>query len=199
VTRVNLILLDEPTNHLDIETKDLLKKAIKDFEGTTLIVSHDREFITDVAERILYLSSNHVLTDHIGDLNSFFEKYPELVRHFEGKAKPSQASTVQNNPANTAKATPKLSFEERKKLKNQVNSLDKKVSALEIEMENLSKQKTELQAIAMDSSFANKSGGEQQALMSQLSAVETKHHSSMIDWEKLSSELEAARSKMAES
>jgi len=199
VTRVNLILLDEPTNHLDIETKDLLKKAIKDFEGTTLIVSHDREFISDVAERIIYLSSNHVLTDHIGDLNSFFEKYPELVRHFEGKAKPSQAPTAALGTAPLAKTAPKMSFEERKKLKNQVNSLDKKVSALELEMEQLNKQKGELQALAVDSSFAAKAGGEQQALMSQLAGVEAKLHQSMIDWERLSAELEVARNKMSES
>ncbi|NBX69319.1 MAG: ABC transporter ATP-binding protein [Proteobacteria bacterium] len=199
VTRVNLILLDEPTNHLDIETKDLLKKAIKDFEGTTLIVSHDREFISDVAERIIYLSSNHVLTDHIGDLNSFFEKYPELVRHFEGKAKPSQAPTAALGTAPLAKSAPKMSFEERKKLKNQVNSLDKKVSALELEMEQLNKQKGELQALAVDSSFAAKAGGEQQALMSQLAGVEAKLHQSMIDWERLSAELEVARNKMSES
>ena len=92
-----------------------------------------------------------------------------------------------------------MSFEERKKLKNQVNSLDKKVSALELEMEQLNKQKGELQALAVDSSFAAKAGGEQQALMSQLAGVEAKLHQSMIDWERLSAELEVARNKMSES
>jgi ATP-binding cassette subfamily F protein 3 len=193
VTRVNLILLDEPTNHLDIETKDLLKNAIKDFEGTTLIVSHDREFLSDVAERILYLSSNHVLTDHIGDLNSFFEKYPELVRHFEGKAKPSQApvSSVVK-PAET-KSVPKLSFEERKKLKNQINSIDKKVSALESEMEKIGREKGELQNLAVSSAFLEKPTTEQQSILANLNTLEAKLRQSMVDWEKLSSELEVAK------
>ncbi len=195
VTRVNLILLDEPTNHLDIETKALLKQAIKDFEGTTLIVSHDRDFLSDVAERILYLSSNHVLTDHIGDLNSFFEKYPELVRHFEGKAKPSQAP-VMEAPKASPSVNPKLSFEERKKLKNQVNSLDKKVSTLESEMEKLGTQKSELQAIASNSSFTSRPAQEQQALMSQISQLESKLHQAMVEWERLSSELEVAKNKL---
>ncbi len=198
VTRVNLILLDEPTNHLDIETKDLLKKAIKDFEGTTLIVSHDREFISDVAERILYLSSNHVLTDHIGDLNSFFEKYPELVRHFEGKTKPSQAPVMVAAKEVENKNEIKLSFEDRKKLKNQVNSLDKKVGSLEIEMERLGRDKDKLQVLVSESSFTSKSGDEQQTIMSQLANLEVKLRQSMVDWEKFSTELEVARSKMAE-
>jgi ATP-binding cassette subfamily F protein 3 len=199
VTRVNLILLDEPTNHLDIETKDLLKKAIKDFEGTTLIVSHDREFLSDVAERILYLSSNHVLTDHIGDLNSFFEKYPELVRHFEGKAKPSQAPTsTVVKPAET-KPVSKLSFEERKKLKNQVNSLDKKVSGLEAEMEKLGREKGELQNMASSTTFLEKPTVEQQSVLSNLSGVEAKLRQAMVDWEKLSTELEVARTRFNES
>lgn len=195
VTRVNLILLDEPTNHLDIETKDLLKQAIKDFEGTTLIVSHDRDFLSGVAERILYLSSNHVLTDHIGDLNSFFEKYPELVRHFEGKAKPSQAPQVEAAKAEQ-KVNPKLSFEERKKLKNQFNSLDKKVSFLEGEMEKLGKQKEELKNITSDSAFQSRASAEQQALLIQISDLENKLHQNMIDWEKLSTELELVRTKL---
>jgi len=199
VTRVNLILLDEPTNHLDIETKDLLKKAIKDFEGTTLIVSHDREFLSDVAERILYLSSNHVLTDHIGDLNSFFEKYPELVRHFEGKAKPSQAPTsTVVKPAET-KPVSKLSFEERKKLKNQVNSLDKKVSGLEAEMEKLGREKGELQNMASSTTFLEKPAVEQQSVLSNLSGVEAKLRQAMGEWEKLSTELEVARTRFNES
>jgi ATP-binding cassette subfamily F protein 3 len=199
VTRVNLILLDEPTNHLDIETKDLLKKAIKDFEGTTLIVSHDREFLSDVAERILYLSSNHVLTDHIGDLNSFFEKYPELVRHFEGKAKPSQAPTSTVVKPVETETVSKLSFEERKKLKNQVNSLDKKVSGLEAEMEKLGREKGELQNMASSTTFLEKPAVEQQSILSNLSGVEGKLRQAMVDWEKLSTELEVARTRFNES
>ena len=197
VTRINLILLDEPTNHLDIETKDLLKQAIKDFQGTTIIVSHDREFISDVAERILYLSNDHVLTDHLGDLKSFFQKYPQLVRHFEGKAKPSQAPAMAGIKKTEQVSEIKLSYEDRKRLKNQVNSLEKKVASLESEMENCSRKKEELQNTVSHPGFSQKSSMEQETIMSGINATENSLRKSMVDWEKVSTELEAARNKMA--
>ena len=197
VTRINLILLDEPTNHLDIETKDLLKQAIKDFQGTTVIVSHDREFISDVAERIIYLSNDHVLTDHLGDLNSFFQKYPQLVRHFEGKTKPSQAPAMTGIKKMEQVSEIKLSYEDRKRLKNQVNSLEKKVASLESEMENCSRKKEELQNTVSHPGFSQKSSMEQETIMSGINATENSLRKSMVDWEKVSTELEAARNKMA--
>ena len=80
-TPINVCLLDEPTNHLDIETRQLLREAIESFEGTVILVSHDRKFIEGVAKRIIHISHDHSLTDYPGDLVTFFEKYPHLVRH----------------------------------------------------------------------------------------------------------------------
>lgn len=185
VTRINLCLLDEPTNHLDVETKDLLKGAIRNFEGTTIIVSHDREFIADVAERIIYLSNDHVLTDHLGNLESFFEKYPQYVRHLEGRAKPSQAPTA----AVEKKAEgPKLSYEERKKIKNQVRSLEKKIDQAEKDMATLGQQKDAVQA-----EYDGKPAEQRVAVMTQLTALESQIHAKMVDWEKWSTELEILR------
>ncbi len=177
VTPVNVILLDEPTNHLDIETKDLLKQAIKNFEGTTILVSHDRDFVADVAERILYLTHDHKLTDHIGNLDSFFEKYPQFVRHLEGRAKPSQAP--KSASATTEKPTEQIPYEERKKLKNLARSLEKKIAAAELELASIGAEK---EAAGDDFKKA-------QALESALNAK-------MADWERMSTELDAIKKRV---
>lgn len=176
VAPANVCLLDEPTNHLDVETKELLKSAMRDYEGTIIFVSHDRDFIEGVADRILYLNQNHELIDHIGDLNSFFEKFPQYVRHIEGKAKPSSLQQTKE-VAPPAPSGPTLSYEERKKVKNLMRSLEKKVTLLEKELETLGAQKsgeTEYSKVAsLDSSILSKTA----------------------DWEKMSAELEALRTK----
>lgn len=175
VTRINLCLLDEPTNHLDIETKALLTQAICEFEGTIVYVSHDRDFITQTADRIIYLSSDHTLTDHFGGLESFFEKYPQFVRHLEGKAKTSQAP---KDVVAVAKPQNNLSYEERKKVKNQIKSFEKKVEGLEKDIERIGQEKGATQEFAL------------------LGQLESQLTAKMAEWEKISAELERLRKLM---
>lgn len=192
LTRINLVLLDEPTNHLDVETKDLLKQSIRDFEGTTILVSHDREFVEDIAERILYLSHDHTLTDHLGDLESFFQKYPQYVRHLEGKAKPSQAPDLpQQTEASTSRS--QLSFEERKKVKNQVKSLERKISVVESEIEKLGQEKDALEKTVASADFSVAGTEEKNRVYERLSHVESLLRAGMLDWEKWASDLESLR------
>jgi ATP-binding cassette, subfamily F, member 3 len=170
VTRINFCLLDEPTNHLDIETKELLKDAMRNFEGTVVFVSHDREFVSEIAERIIYLTSDHQLIDHLGTLSTFFEKYPQYIRHLEGgRAAPSQAPKEVKSTAEK----PKISYEDRKKYKNQAKSLEKKIASAETEMERLSSEKTQEDADVL--------------------AIDAKLHALMVEWEKWSTELEGIR------
>lgn len=194
LTRINLVLLDEPTNHLDVETKDLLKQAIREFEGTTILVSHDREFVSEIAERILYLSHDHRLIDHIGDLESFFDKYPEFVRHLEGKSSPSRAPQASlTETASKPKST--LSFEERKKVKNQIKSLEKKTTLIEQEMEAWGTEKEALEKQIANGAFSALSQDERNRVYERLSHVQSLLHSGMLDWEKWSQELEELRAK----
>lgn len=176
VTRINLCLLDEPTNHLDIETKELLKQAIKEFEGTIIYVSHDRDFISETADRIIYLSSDHVLTDHIGNLETFFEKYPQFVRHLEGRATPSRAPV--EAPAAAPKPQSTLSYEERKKVKNQIKSLEKKVEVVEKDIERIGQEKN----------------GQQD--FQKLGELESQLSAKMAEWERMSADLERLRKLM---
>ena len=73
---VNLLILDEPTNHLDIRTKDILKEAIQDFEGTVIVVSHDRDFLNGLVEKV-YEFGNGVMREHLGGIYDFLE-YPQI-------------------------------------------------------------------------------------------------------------------------
>jgi ATP-binding cassette subfamily F protein 3 len=82
---VNLLILDEPTNHLDMRTKDILKSALKDFDGTIILVSHDRDFLDGLAEKV-YEFGNKQVKEHLGDIKSFLEKRKlENLREIERK------------------------------------------------------------------------------------------------------------------
>ena len=70
---VNLLILDEPTNHLDMRTKDILKSALKDFDGTIILVSHDRDFLDGLAEKV-YEFSNKQIKEHLYDIKGFLQK-----------------------------------------------------------------------------------------------------------------------------
>lgn len=70
---VNLLILDEPTNHLDMKTKDILKSALLDYDGTLILVSHDRDFLSGLAGKV-YEFGNKQVKEHLGDINSFLEK-----------------------------------------------------------------------------------------------------------------------------
>ncbi len=191
VRPLNLSLLDEPTNHLDIETKEILKNAIKDFEGTAIFVSHDREFVAALADRIIYLTTDHRLIDHLGNLQTFFEKYPEFLRHVESNNITKAASA----PKSESKAPGShLNYEERKKVKNQIKSLEKKLATNEMEMEQLGKEKAALEAKTQDTAFLSKaSSDEKNQTYQRISALDAAINSKMVEWEKWSTDLAAAQ------
>jgi ATP-binding cassette subfamily F protein 3 len=82
---VNLLILDEPTNHLDMRTKDILKSALKDFDGTIILVSHDRDFLDGLVEKV-YEFGNKQVKEHLGDIKSFLQKRKlENLREIERK------------------------------------------------------------------------------------------------------------------
>ncbi len=70
---VNLLILDEPTNHLDLKTKDILKNALTDFDGTVIVVSHDRDFLNGLVSKV-YEFGNKKVTEHLEDINGFLRK-----------------------------------------------------------------------------------------------------------------------------
>ncbi len=125
----NLLLLDEPTNHLDMLSKDVLKQALLNYNGSLLIVSHDREFLTDLSSRTIEFRDGH-LHEHLGDINYFLEKRRlDNMRDVEKRSKLSE-----NGQKASDTATPVLGSEEKKQLERAVQKAEKRIADLESEV-----------------------------------------------------------------
>jgi ATP-binding cassette subfamily F protein 3 len=84
---VNLLILDEPTNHLDLKTKDILKSALQDYDGTMILVSHDRDFLDGLVNKVFEFGNKQV-KEHLGDIHSFLQKKKmENLRELERTVK----------------------------------------------------------------------------------------------------------------
>ncbi len=122
LSRANFLILDEPTNHLDIDSKEILEKALNDYTGTLLYVSHDRYFINQTASRILDLV-NHTFVNYIGNYDYYLEKKDELTAAYAGEAHIDSYTS----PGAPSKA--KLSWQEQKeaqaKERKRLNELKK--------------------------------------------------------------------------
>ena len=133
----NLLIMDEPTNHLDITSKELLKKALNNYDGSLIIVSHDREFLQDLTKKV-YEFKNQNIKEYIGDIDTFLsEKDLENFKQLESSQK-DQKNTKQD------KSDERSSFKENKNQKKQVKQLQNKISKLEKKIEELDKAQKEV-------------------------------------------------------
>jgi len=129
----NLLVLDEPTNHLDMLSKDVLKQAILDYDGTLIVVSHDRAFLSGLTNRTIEFRDRQ-LHNYLGDVNAFLEKRQlDNMRDVELSSKTARAG-------GEAAPLKELSFEERKLLMRAVSNAEKKVQRLEEEIGALEKK-----------------------------------------------------------
>lgn len=120
----NLLVLDEPTNHLDMISKDILKQALMDYDGTLIVVSHDRDFLAGLTNRTIEFRDQK-LHDYLGDVNYFLDK-----RQMDNMREVELSSKMNANKVN-GKTT---SFEDRKKLVRAVEKAEKQVEKIEAEM-----------------------------------------------------------------
>ena len=133
----DILLLDEPTNHLDIKSKNVLKKALQQFEGTLIIVSHDRDFLQGLTDKVYEFKNQH-LKEYLGDIDFYLEQ--RAVANFREIEQPKETTT----PATKAAQTPeKLSFEEQKQQKaaqNKLNKIERNITELEQELKVMNEQ-----------------------------------------------------------
>ncbi len=129
----NLLVLDEPTNHLDIISKDILKQALKDYNGSMIVVSHDRDFLSDLTNRTIEFRDRQ-LFEYIGDVNAFLEKR-QLDNMRDVEKRQVNGSKIQASTPNKV-----LSYEERKKWMRQVSNAEKKIEKLEEKIASLESQ-----------------------------------------------------------
>ena len=133
----NVLVMDEPTNHLDIKSKNVLKKALQQFEGTLIIVSHDRDFLQGLTDKV-YEFKNKNIKEYLGDIDFYLEQ--RAVANF--REMEQQKETV-STPTKAAANAEKLSFEQQKQQKaaqNKLNKIENQIAALEEELKQMDMQ-----------------------------------------------------------
>ena len=175
----NLLILDEPTNHLDMRTKDILKEALRKFEGTVIVVSHDRDFLNGLADKV-YEFANRGLKEYLGGVTDFLEaKKIACFREYEQLHKPEAKQQTAMNPA----AENKLSFEERKQLNREIKKAEQRVERAENAVAEL-----EAEIADMERKMADGETGEE--LLKRYGEVQKRLEEAMEEWEKATVELE---------
>ena len=138
----NLLALDEPTNHMDIKSKDILKQALKKYDGTLIVVSHDRDFLDGLVDK-LYEFRDGMVKEHLGTVAEFLERRKienlnELERHLKPQSvqKPAEVQEKKTVSQQEYQARKFISKEERKR-KNRIQFLEKSISDIETKMKGI--------------------------------------------------------------
>ena len=163
---VNLLILDEPTNHLDMQSKDVLKEAIKAFDGTAIIVSHDREFLDGLVDKVYEFGGGKV-REHLGGIYDYLrahnaESINQALANQGGKqgmasaGSPSGSSSSSSGSSSSSAAASsseassgKLSYAEHKEQQKKIRKAEKAVKDCEAKIEKLEARKAEIDALLM--------------------------------------------------
>jgi len=167
---VNLLILDEPTNHLDIRSKDVLKHALMEYDGTLVVISHDRDFLNGLTTE-MYEFSNGNVKQFLGGVFEFLQtKKAATIREFEHKEKQveKKQKIVSEN---------KLSYEEKKQLDKDIRKVKNKITKLEKEIASLEEKIEELNKTLLDPSAYS------DELLAEYNKVKTMLDKAMLDWE----------------
>ena len=134
---VNLLVLDEPTNHLDMHSKDVLKQALKNYDGAMIIVSHDRDFLSGLTDKV-YEFKDHGVKQHIGDVYEFLSKTKfSTIQEFSSKPKVEAAKVEKQSESKDEYKVRKAREKEAKNAKNKADRLEKEISSVEREIADL--------------------------------------------------------------
>ncbi len=174
----NLLVLDEPTNHMDMRSKDILKSALLKYDGTVVVVSHDREFLDGMVDKVYEFRDGGV-KEYLGGIYYFLEKRKlESLREVERKAAPAAAAAPKEA------STGKLSYEQKKEQEKQVRKLRKAVEAVEAELAEV-----EREIAAWDEKLAAATEYVEADYVA-YNVLKAQYERLMHEWEKTSYELE---------
>ena len=191
----NLLVLDEPTNHMDMRSKDILKNAIMKYDGTVVVVSHDREFLDGMVQKVYEFRDGGV-KEYLGGIYYFLEKRKlESLQEIERRDAPAKpAANPAANPAAKSAAQPaanrdaaasgKLTYEQRKEQEKQLRKLRRAVETVEAELAEIEKQ-----IAAYDAKFAAATEYNE-ADYKAYNDLKARYDHQMHEWEKASYELE---------
>ena len=177
---VNLLILDEPTNHLDLASKDVLKKAIRTFDGTAIIVSHDRDFLDGLVDKVYEFGGGKV-TEHMGGIYDFLaKKKMDTLQQLELSASTTKKEEKEEQPSEN-----KLSYQEQKELSRQQRRLEKKVEEAEKKVATL-----EEKLKAMEEQLSTPEGAGDMGLLQQYLVTKGELDKAMNNWEQSTLELD---------
>ena len=174
----NLLVLDEPTNHMDMRSKDILKRAIQKYDGTVIVVSHDRDFLDGMVDRIYEFRDGGV-KEYLGGIYYFLEKRKvESLQEIERKDTPIATTSTKES------STGKLSYEQKKEQEKILRKLRKAVESIESELAEI-----EEKIAAYDEKFATATEYNE-ADYADYNDLKAQYDKQMHEWEKASYELE---------
>ena len=180
---VNLLILDEPTNHLDMPSKDVLKEAIKAFDGTAIIVSHDREFLDGLVCKVYEFGGGKV-KEHLGGIYDWI-KLPIQAIRMNGEA------SIENKKDSPAKenqkqgSTASMSYQDRKEMMKRISRLQKSIKETEAKIEKIEGRMNELDKI-----LCTPEGASDMTVVTEYTSTKKLLDNETERWEQLSIELE---------
>ncbi len=186
---VNFLILDEPTNHLDMRSKDVLKEAIKEFDGTVIVVSHDREFLDGLVDKVYEFGGGKV-REHLGGIYDFLQhKNIDSLQQLEKNTTLAQANGTAATPSASAQPSEgKLSYEEQKAQAKVLRKLERAVEDAEKLIEKLETELADIEA-----KMSTPEGAADMQLCAQYGELKNKVDAAVEQWEKASEELEEAK------
>ena len=200
---VNLLILDEPTNHLDMPSKDVLKEAIRAFDGTAIIVSHDREFLDGLVTKV-YEFGGGCVREHIGGIYDYLRQAQREAQERQSARSPSptmqmssakssgtqgtgaQATDSQSSASRVTAEPAQMSYQERKELQKKKSRVEKALKASEEKIAKLEARLAELDAILLQPEKAS-----DMKLVNEYTEVQQQLDAEMEQWGTLGEELEA--------
>ena len=197
---VNFLILDEPTNHLDMRSKDILKEAIRDFDGTVIVVSHDRDFLDGLVTKV-YEFGGGAVKEHLGGIYDFLKKRqieslnqlnagggwsasPTAAAAAKGSASAPKSVASANGAGGSANSG-KLSYEEQKEWNKKVKRAEKRVAECEQAIEE-----TEQAIAILEAKMATPEGASDTTLYEKHGKLKSQLDQIMTEWEEASEELE---------
>lgn len=179
----NLLVLDEPTNHLDMRSKDVLKNALNNFEGTVIVVSHDRDFLKGITNRVFEFKDKKI-KEHIGDIYDYLEaKKISSLAELELAPKP-----VKQKKETTTVSPTKENHEDKKNREREVNRIKKEIEKTEKEIAAIETEIVQLEKQMNDPGFYEKPNTTE--IFNKYNNLKESHTQKMSGWESLTEQLE---------
>ena len=184
---VNFLILDEPTNHLDMRSKDILKEAIAGFEGTVIVVSHDRDFLDGLVTKV-YEFGGGLVKEHLGGIYDFLQKKRiDSLNELQKPADSSPASSVPDRPTKESSSA-RLSYEEQKERNKRLKKLERRVADCEAEI-----NQTEAAIAIVEQQLATPDGASDMSLYDRHRKLKEQLNRAMEEWEAAGLELESEK------